>query len=349
MWQAPADFSWFSLHWFSWRTLAAFDWAHPGYLYALLAVPLLFLLRWLLHLRFRKKLDVALFDGKATWHWSSLLRYVPDVVLGLFLMLVLLSLARPQKTDENIELSAEGIDIILTLDVSGSMELTDFKPNRLEAAKKVALDFVDGRVQDRIGVVIFAGHAYSLVPLTTDYDLVRESIQNIELDMVAEDGTAIGSALAVSINRLRESKAKSKVCILISDGENTAGSLDPELAAELAHAFQLKVYTVGIGKEGTLELPADSAGKAVVVQTGLQEKTLRQLATLTDGQFFRAEDVNALAQIFQRINALEKTEVKETRFRDTHDFYQVYLRWAIMFFLGWLLLKNTFFTNALED
>jgi Ca-activated chloride channel homolog len=349
MWQIPADFSWLNLSWFSWRTWQSFDWANQGFLYGLLAVPLLFLLRWLLHLRFRKKFDVALFEGNATWHWSSLLRYLPDVVFSLFLMLVLVALARPQKTDETVELSAEGIDIVLVMDVSGSMELTDFKPNRLEAAKEVALQFVNGRVQDRIGVVVFAGQAFSLVPLTTDYNLVRESIRSISLNMVPEDGTAIGSALAVAINRLRESTAKSKVCILISDGENTAGSLDPELAAQLAHAFQLKLYTIGIGKEGTLQLAPDSTGKPVTVQTGLEEKTLRELASLAEGQFFRAQDAGALAQIFQRIDKLEKTEVKETRYRDTKDYYQVYLRWAILLFLGWLLLKNTFFTNALED
>ncbi|WP_207430037.1 VWA domain-containing protein [Sabulibacter ruber] len=349
MWQAPADFSWLNFSWFYWRTWQSFDWANPGYLYALLAVPLLFLLRWLLHVRFRKKLDVALFEGNATWHWTSILRYFPDVVFGLFLMLVLVALARPQKTDETVELSAEGIDIVLVMDVSGSMELTDFQPNRLEAAKEVALQFVNGRVQDRIGVVVFAGHAYSLTPLTTDYELVRESIRSIHLNMIAEDGTAIGSALAVAINRLRESKAKSKVCILISDGENTAGSLDPELAAQLAHAFQLKLYTVGIGKEGTVQMPDDSTGRQVTVQTGLEEKTLRQLASLAEGQFFRAEGANALSQIFRRINTLEKTEIKETRYRDTRDYYQIYLRWAIVLLLLWLLLKNTFFTNALED
>ncbi|WP_192820740.1 VWA domain-containing protein [Rufibacter sp. LB8] len=348
MWQTSADISWLSLKWFSWQTWQNFDWENPGYLYALLGVPVLFLLRWLLHLKFRKKLDVALFEGKATWHWTSVLRYVPDVVFGLFLMLVLVALARPQKTDETIELAAEGIDIVLVLDVSGSMELTDFSPNRLEAAKKVALEFIEGRVQDRIGLVVFAGRAYSLAPLTTDYALLKESIRNIKLNMISEDGTAIGSALAVAINRLRESTSKSKVCILISDGENTAGSLDPELAAQLAHAFQLKLYTVGIGKEGTVQL-ADSAGQAMTIQTGLEEKTLRQLAELSEGQFFRAQDAGALAQIFQRINTLEKTVVKETRFRDTKDYYQIYLRWAILLLLLWLLLKNTFFTNALED
>ncbi|MFC6999795.1 vWA domain-containing protein [Rufibacter roseus] len=350
MWQAPADFSWLNLNWFSWRTWQSFDWANPGFLYVLLAVPFIFLLRWLLHLRLRNKMDVALFEGNANWHWTSMLRYLPDIVFGLFLMLVIVALARPQRTNETIELSAEGIDIVLALDVSGSMELTDFSPNRLEAAKRVALDFVDGRVQDRIGVVIFAGKSYSLAPLTTDYELVRESIRNIKFGMIPEEGTAIGSALAVSINRLRDSDSKSKVVILISDGENTAGSLDPELAAELANAFQLKVYSIGIGKDVTIQLPNDSTGgKPITVQTGLEEKTLRQLASITNGQFFRAQDAGALSQVFQRIDTLEKTEVKEARYRDTHDFYQVYLRWAIMLLLLWLLLKNTFFTNALED
>ncbi|PRY15452.1 Ca-activated chloride channel family protein [Pontibacter ummariensis] len=340
---------WLSLEWFSFSTLGSFDWVYPLVLYGLPAVPLLFLLKWLFTLNSRNKLDMAMFEGKVRWQWSSVLRHLPNLVFMLFMMLVVVALARPQRVNEQVELNAEGIDIVLALDVSGSMELEDIQPNRLTAAKEVALNFIEGRVQDRIGMVVFAGDAYSLAPLTTDYQLLRDNINSIGFQMIPNDGTAIGSALAVAINRMRDSEAKSKVVILISDGENTAGSLNPELAAQLAYAYGIKLYTIGIGKDGQVAYEVDETGKTLYVETQMDESTLRQIATIGAGQFFRADSKSALQEIFNKINKLEKTEVTEKRFRDTKDYYQVYLKWALLLLLIWMLLKNTFITNVLED
>ncbi len=346
----PDDFwDWLSLEWFSYSTLRSFDWVYPLVLYALPVVLLLFILRWLFSLNQRNKLDMALFAGKADWQWTSLLRHLPTLVFMLFIMLVLVGLARPQRVNEQIEQTAAGIDIVLVMDVSGSMELTDIKPNRLAAAKEVATDFIKGRVQDRIGLVVFAGDAYSLAPLTTDYNLLRESINSIGFKMIPNDGTAIGSALAVAINRMRDSEAKSKVIILVSDGENTAGSLDPELAAQLAYAYGIKLYTIGIGQDGQVAYDVDDTGKTLYVETQLDESSLRKIAEIGEGSFFRAESKSVLQDIFQNINRLEKTEITERRFRDTKDYYQVYLKWAVLLLLFWMLLKNTFITNVLED
>ncbi|WP_242918446.1 vWA domain-containing protein [Pontibacter liquoris] len=340
---------WLSLDWFRYSTLHSFDWVYPLVLYALPVVPLLFLLKNTVRRNTRNKLDMALFEGRNRWQWSSLLRFLPTLVFILFTMLVLVALARPQRVNEQVELSAEGIDIVLVLDVSGSMELQDFKPNRLEAAKEVATNFINGRVQDRIGVVVFAGDAYSLSPLTTDYELLRESIGNISLKMIPNDGTAIGSALAVAINRLRDSNAKSKVIILISDGENTAGSLDPAMASRLAFGYNIKLYTIGIGKDGQVAYDVDEAGKTLYVDTKLDESSLRQIADIGQGHYFRADNKSGLQEVFANINRLEKTEIRESRFRDTRDYYQVYLKWALLLLLGWMLLKNTFITSVLED
>jgi Ca-activated chloride channel homolog len=340
---------WLSLEWFSLSTMRSFDWVYPLVLYALPVVPLLFMIKGLLRLKSRSKLDMAMFEGTVRWQWSSLLRFVPEVVYMLFVMLVLLALARPQRINEQVEQTAEGIDIVLVLDVSGSMELQDIKPSRLEAAKEVAINFINGRVADRIGVVVFAGDAYSLAPLTTDYELLRESIRSIENGMISDDGTAIGSALSVAINRMRDSNAKSKVAILISDGENTAGSLDPHMAARLAYAHQIKVYTIGIGKDGLVPYDVDANGKTLLVETQLDEKSLRDISETGEGQFFRADSRDGLQEIFQNIDRYEKTEVREKRFRDTYDYYQVYLKWALLLLVIWMLLKNTFMTNVLED
>ncbi|UOQ71703.1 VWA domain-containing protein [Hymenobacter cellulosilyticus] len=227
----------------------------------ILLIPVLFLVRWLLVHRRRPRLGVAFVAGQLRRDYSASLRFLPDIVLGLSLAFGIVALARPQRTDERVVQTGQGIDILLLVDVSSSMELQDLRPNRLEAAKRVAREFVDGRSGDRIGLVVFAGDAYSMAPLTTDYELLRENLQSLQLGMIANDGTAIGTALGVATNRLRDSRSRTKVCILISDGENTAGNLDPLTAAQLAHAFGVKIYTIGLGKDGYVPYGQDETGR----------------------------------------------------------------------------------------
>jgi Ca-activated chloride channel family protein len=219
----------------------------------------------------------------------------------------------------------------------------------LEAAKKVALDFIQGRIQDRIGIVVFSGDAFSLSPLTTDYDLLRSYINEISFEMIENRGTAIGSAMAVVTNRMRESESKSKVCILLSDGDNTAGNIDPITAAELASAYGIKIYTIVVGKEGLVPYGKDFFGRPNMIENTVDETTMRKMADVGGGQFFRATDNQALRQVFDKIDQYEKAEIKETRFKDTSDYYFIYLQWAVSFFLLWLLLKSTFISNVLQD
>ena len=329
-------------------TLAGYQWQEPRLLLLLPLVPLLFGLRWLLARR-RPRVTVALAPGPAPRDFTAALRFVPDVVLGLALAFAIVALARPQRTDERLEQSGRGIDIVLALDVSGSMMIQDLKPNRLAAAKRIAGDFVNSRVGDRLGLVAFAGQAYSLAPLTTDYDLLREDLASLRLGMIKDDGTAIGTALGVAVNRLRESMARSRVCILLSDGESNAGSLDPLLAAQLAHAFGIRLYTIGLGQDGFVPFDQDSLGHTRFVQTRLDETTMRQLAGAADGRFFRATDTAGLREIFAQINRLEKSEIKQFRYRNTTDLYRPYLWLSIALWLLWLLLQNSFLSNPLED
>ncbi|GAA4355100.1 VWA domain-containing protein [Hymenobacter saemangeumensis] len=329
-------------------TLAGYQWQQPRLLLLLLAVPLLFALRRLLARR-RPRVVVAFGPGTSRRDWLAWLRFLPDLVLGLSLCFGIVALARPQRTDERIEQSGQGIDIVLAVDVSGSMEIQDLKPNRLEAAKRVAAEFLANRSGDRLGLVAFAGDAYSLAPLTTDYELLRENIAGLRLGMIANDGTAIGMALGVATNRLRESTARSRVCILLSDGENTAGSLAPLLAAQLAHAFGIRLYTIGLGQDGFVPYDQDAQGRTRYVQTRLDESTMRQLAAAAGGQFFRATDNGALQEVFKQINRLEKSEIKQLRYRNTKDFYRPYLWISVALWLLWLGLKSTFLSNPLED
>jgi len=340
---------WYSLEWFSWSTLKAFSWEHKTLLYLLIAVPILFALRWLLRFNFNQKLPVAITQKEAKTSLVNYVRLIPEFVLMIVLGLLVVSLARPQKTNEKVEQWTEGIDIMIALDISQSMLIEDFTPNRLEAAKQVARNFIDGRIQDRIGLVIFSGDAYSLSPLTTDYDLLRGYLNEINFEMIESRGTAIGSAMAVVTNRMRESESKSKVCILLSDGDNTAGNIDPITAAELASAYGIKVYTIVVGKEGLVPYGKDFFGRPNMVENTVDETTMRKMASIGGGEFFRATDNKALAQVFTRIDQYEKAEIKETRFKDTSDYYFIYLQWAIALFLVWLALKSSFMSNVLQD
>lgn len=343
------NISYWSLDWFSPSTLQSFTWTNTLFLFGIALVPLLLIVRWLWRYFFNQKLPVAFTKSDLKSTPLTLLRLVPEILLGLIVVLMLVALARPQKTNEKVEQWTEGIDIMLAIDISQSMQIEDFTPNRLEAAKNVARDFIKGRLQDRIGIVVFSGDAFSLTPLTTDYTLLYSYLNELNFDMIETRGTAIGSALAVVTNRMRESNSKSKVCILLSDGDNTAGNIDPITSAELAAAYNIKIYTIVVGKEGMVPFGKDFFGRPNMVENTIDESTMRKIADIGTGEFFRVTDNQALQQVFKKIDQYEKAEIKETRFKDTTDFYFIYIRWAIVLFLLWMLLKSTFLSNVLQD
>lgn len=340
---------WISTRWFKPATLNSFDWEAPMWFYVIPVIVFILLLRWIILAKFSKKLPVALTKKDIKSDPISLLRFIPPLLFALALMLIIVALARPQSTNEQVEQWSEGIDIMLVIDISQSMELQDFEPNRLEAAKDVARNFVAGRFQDRIGLVVFSGDAYSRSPLTTDYDLLYTYIDEISFDLIETNGTAIGSAIAVATNRLRESDSNSRVMILLSDGDNTAGNIDPMTAAKLSQAYNIKTYTIAIGKEGKVPYGRDPFGRVRYIENNLDETTLREIAKIGKGNFYRVADRSALEQVFSQIDRLEKAEIKESRYKDTTDFYLVYLKWAVVFFLLWLMLKSTFISGALID
>ena len=310
---------WYSLDWFYPSTLQGFTWENTPFLWLILLVPILFISRWALRHYFNQKLPVALLKSDLTTSPLTWIRLLPEFILSLVLVLILTALARPQKTNEKVEQWTEGIDIMLAIDISQSMQIEDFKPNRLEAAKDVARDFIKGRLQDRIGIVVFSGDAFSLAPLTTDYDLLNSYLNDINFEMIESRGTAIGSALAVVTNRMRESESKSKVCILLSDGDNTAGNIDPITSAELAAAYEIKTYTIIVGKEGMVPFGKDYFGRPNMVENTIDETTMRKIAQIGGGEFFRVTDNAALKNVFDRIDQYEKAEIKESRFKDTAE------------------------------
>ncbi len=342
------DFKWFDLKYFSIEELLQYEWVHKPFLYLMPLVPFLFLLSWLLFLRFRPKLDIIVPQSKSLRDFSIYLRFIPTIFFLLFIELVLVALARPQKVNEIISKSSEGIDIVVVMDISESMAALDFVPNRLEAAKKVAIEFVDGRQNDRIGMVVFSGEAFTLCPLTSDYNMLKELIADVKFEMIDVDGTAIGTAIAAGTNRMRELKSKSKVMILLSDGESNAGQLDPITAAQLANGFGIKIYTIAVGKDGEVDYK-DENGDIYSVNNQLNEETLKRIAEIGQGKFERATNNEALSKIFRQIDKLEKSKTKVSKFKDTIDYYDIYLMWSLVFFLTWLALKSSFMSNVLVD
>jgi Ca-activated chloride channel family protein len=339
-------FSWF---WFLPETFKTFEWENLWALHLIWIAPLILLLRKFVKFLKNPVLELSLPGTVSQNNPWTYLRLIPGLMFILAVWMIIIALARPQKSNERVEQSTEGIDIMIVMDISESMDLQDFKPNRLEAAKETAIDFINGRFGDRIGMVIFSGEAYSLAPLTTDYALLTDLVKDISFNMMDAKGTAIGSALAAGTNRMRESESKSKVMILLSDGESNAGNVDPLFAAQLAAAMDIKIYTIAVGKDGMVPYGVDFFGRPQMVESYLDESTLREIAGIGNGEFFRASDDNALQQIFDQINTLEKAEILESRYKETTDYYRVYLFWGILLFLTWLGLKSTFFNNFLLD
>ena len=339
-------FSWF---WFLPETFKTFEWENLWALHLIWISPLILVLRKFVKFLKNPVLELSLPGTVSQNNPWTYLRLIPGLMFILAVWMIIIALARPQKSNERVEQSTEGIDIMIVMDISESMDLQDFKPNRLEAAKETAIDFINGRFGDRIGMVIFSGEAYSLAPLTTDYALLTDLVKDISFNMMDAKGTAIGSALAAGTNRMRESESKSKVMILLSDGESNAGNVDPLFAAQLAAAMDIKIYTIAVGKDGMVPYGVDFFGRPQMVESYLDESTLREIAGIGNGEFFRASDDNALQQIFDQINTLEKAEILESRYKETTDYYRVYLFWGILLFLAWLGLKSTFFNNFLLD
>ncbi|WP_367914562.1 VWA domain-containing protein [Leadbetterella sp. DM7] len=327
--------NWFSPYWFYPKTLLSFYWANVYLLWLLGLVPFFFFLKWVFssHRKQTLLLSVEGLAGKR----GLLVKF--RFLVPLFFMMgvgcLVLAIARPQLPGSGSENFTEGVDIAIAVDISESMLARDLQPNRLEAAKNIGRRFIEGRINDRIALVAFAGETVTLSPLTTDYVSLKEYLADLSTDLVKTSGTAIGTALASCVNKLRDVPGKSRVAIIISDGDNTAGAIPPETALELARSFGVRVYTIAIGKPGSDEV--------------VDEKTLRMLAGGPEGRFFQATDNTALTRIFDQIDHLEKSLAESARVYDMTDYYYQYLNWGILFFLMSLFLRFTFLGNLLED
>ena len=268
----------------------------------------------------------------------------------LALALVLVAAARPQTVDVSTRTKTnKGIDIVMAIDVSSSMLAQDLKPNRLSALKNVAGDFIDQRRSDRIGLVIYAGESYTKTPITSDKRIVKNALNEIRYDGIINDGTAIGMGLATAVNRLKDSRAKSKVIILLTDGVNNSGFIDPKIAAELAVEFQIKTYTIGLGSNGNARAPIailpNGKFQYGITKVEIDEELLQSIASDTGGLYFRATDNTSLEAIYNEINKLEKTEIEEFKYYNYEEKYRLLALVAMALLLIEWLLKNTIYRS----
>ncbi len=300
--------------------------ANPEYLWFLLIIPAMII--WYV-LRGRKTTAAIQYSSLKILEsikpsWRVRLRHLPFIFRVIVIALLIVAFARPQTSARGENIFSEGIDITLVLDISGSMLAEDFRPNRVEAAKKVATEFIDGRMNDRIGLVIFAGESFTQCPLTTDYQVLKDLLKKVKTGML-EDGTAIGEGIANGVNRIRNSKSKSKVMILLTDGINNRGAIDPATAAQIAYTFGIRIYTIGVGTRGVAPYPIQTPFgiQYQQMEVEIDEAMLKQVADLTGGKYFRATNNQKLKEIYDEIDRLEKSkiEVKEFR-RYTELFYQ---------------------------
>ena len=277
--------------------------------------------------------------------WKTRLKWVPTALRVTGLSLAIFALARPQNLNVIQERFAEGVDIMMVLDTSTSMRAEDFRPNRFEAAKSVGTEFIQGRISDRVGLIVFAANAYTQAPLTLDYVFLTQMLNEVEVGVI-EDGTAIGTALAMAVNRLKDTEAKSKVVILLTDGQNNRGELSPETAAEVAKTLGVRVYAIGVGQHGEAPFVVDHpfAGRQRrMVPVEIDEEMLQSVADMTGGKYFRATNNRALSDIYDQIGELEKTKIEERVYTDFEELFPRYLFPGLLLLFLEVVLSTTLF------
>tara|TARA_R110002126_G_scaffold105889_7_gene240506 strand:- start:896 stop:1897 length:1002 start_codon:yes stop_codon:yes gene_type:complete len=324
---------------------------NPEFFWLFLLIPLAVI--WLFYKRNQQVATLKVSSIKGFEGNSSLIvRFKPylSVLRLIALSSLIIALARPRTVDiSNRTKTTKGIDIVMAVDVSGSMLAKDLKPNRMEALKRVAADFVQERPNDRIGLVVYASEAYTKTPVTSDKAIVGEAIKSIKYDNVLQDGTGIGMGLATAVNRLKDSKAKSKIVILLTDGVNNAGFIEPETAADIAKQYGIKVYTIGLGSNGMAESPyalgANGQLLFQMMKVEIDEQLMKNIARKTDGKYFRATSNDKLAAIYDEINKLETTEIEELKFYDYDEKYRAFVWIAGLLLLVEIGLRNTVYKS----
>lgn len=325
-----------------------FNWeyANPEFLYLLfILIPMI---AWYIYVQIKQEPTIQISNKSAFDNAPSSLRikllHLPFIIRLLTVVFLIILIARPQTSNSLINENIEGIDIVIAIDISSSMLAEDLKPNRLKASKKVASEFIFGRPNDNIGLVVFSGESFTQCPLTSDHKSVVNLLYGVECGMI-EDGTAIGIGLANAVNRIKESQAISRVIILLTDGTNNMGYIDPISAAELAKAYGIRVYTIGVGTKGVAPFPFKTAGGQVVYQNvsvDIDESTLEKIASITGGSFFRATDNQKLKSIYEEIDQMEKTKISVKEYQKKKEEFMTIAAIVLALLIGEILIRYVF-------
>ncbi len=323
--------------------------AYPWVLYFLIIIPVMLVYYWMIG---KKKQPAIIYSSVGMFKkfpatFREKFRHIPVILRVLAIALLIVALARPQTFSSGENINTEGIDIVMALDISGSMISEDLKPNRLEAAKNVIDKFIDGRTSDRIGLVIFSRDAFTQCPLTIDYSVLKHLLAEVHTGMIP-DGTAIGNGIADAVNRLKDSKAKSRVIILLTDGQNNAGEIDPLTAAQIAKTYGIRIYTVGVGTRGQAPYPVQTPfGKRYqMVPVDIDEGMLRKIASITGGEYFRATDNRTLNDIYNKIDKMEKTKIQITSYRHAKELFYGWLGAGLILIVLEVGLSRTVFRKV---
>jgi Ca-activated chloride channel family protein len=328
--------------------MSGIDFAQPAFLYFLIIIPLMIGFYILKQQKAVASLSVPGSQQfkKSAKTFRHIIRHFIFGFRTVAILMLIIVLARPQKTDNFQDVSTEGIDIILALDISGSMLARDFKPDRLEASKNVATEFITGRPYDRMGLVVFSGESFTQCPLTTDHAVLINLLREMKSGMI-EDGTAIGMGLATAVNRIKDSDAKSKVIILLTDGVNNRGMIAPLTAAEIAKTYGIRVYTIGVGSQGVAPYPIQTPYGIQYqdMQVEIDENILKEIASMTNGKYFRATDNERLVQVYAEIDKLEKSKIDVKQFKLREEKYGLPAMIAFLLILIEIVLRNTLFKS----
>lgn len=327
--------------------MSNFTFANAEYLYLLILIPIAWVWYFFRHNKRNTHLQISSLNGLKARSWKRWGRHLLFIFRTLAIGLLIFAFARPQSTASWEDMTTEGIDIVLAMDISGSMLAQDLTPDRLEASKKVAMDFIAGRSNDRMGLVIFSGESFTQCPLTTDHQVLQNLFKDVKSGMV-EDGTAIGMGLATAVNRLKESEAKSKVVILLTDGVNNQGSIAPMTAAEIAQQFDVRVYTIGVGTQGYAPYPFKTPFGTTVyqdVEVKIDEQTLQDIASATNGKYFRATSNEALQEIYLEIDQMERSKIEVKEYHKKNEEFLIFAFLGLLLLIFEFGLKNYLFKS----
>ena len=320
------------------------EFANPGFLYLFILLPVMAFIHW--KIRTKRRTDIRISDIRALGNYSPSIRqrigWLPLLCRFLAVTLIIVALARPRSSSKGTNVTSEGISIVLAMDVSSSMLAEDLRPNRIEASKRVASAFIEGRPTDLIGLVVFSGESFTQCPITSDHSVLLNLMGEMKSGIL-EDGTALGEGLATAIARIKDSQSKSKVIILLTDGVNNSGSIAPVTAGEIAKTFGIRVYTIGVGRNGTAPYPFKTPFGIQYqnVEVQIDEEILQQISDATDAKYFRATDNSKLKEIYAEIDKMEKTKIEVTEFRRYTEEFFPYLMWALAFFILEITLRLT--------